>query len=179
MCSESASSPHNLDRLFEGYSQVHFTCRGVIIEDAGQPMAVATTLKPPTHRWSHFLGDWFSWTLGKKNHHINGAVTLRAVERDADDTGHVCDMSHKTVLWKQLLMCRGWQNVARTALASKGLWANGRDSWSLRNRSEWQPRCLKFCFSHLPDDQECHSWGPAFPFPSSRAVLLSTAGLAM
>lgn len=53
------------------------------------------------------------------------------------------------------------QNVARTALTNKGLWANGRDSWSLKNRSEWQPRCLKFCFSHLPDDQECHSWGPA------------------
>lgn len=69
----------------------------------------------------------FHGLLKKKNHHINGAVTLRAVERGVDDTSRVCDVSHKTVLVAAIVYVSGGavyllrQNVARTALASKAL----------------------------------------------------------
>lgn len=59
----------------------------------------------------------FSWWLifmasekKSENHHINGAVAPRAVERGVDDARHVCDVSHKTVLWP-LLMFQGGSSV--------------------------------------------------------------------
>lgn len=176
MCSESAPSPHNLDHLFQGYSQVRLTSRVVIIEDARQPTAVAMALKPTTHRWSHFLGDWFSWASEK--------MALRAVERGVDDTGHVCDVSHRTVPWQQLLIFQDGLSVkakfnqdsigeqgtmskwGRFLKSQKQVWVTAKVPKILLQPSPWWPGV-----SFL---------GPCFSlFPYSRAVLLSTAGLAM
>lgn len=185
MCSESAPSPRNLDHLFEGYSQVHLTSRVVITGDAHQPTAVAMAPKPPRHRWTRFLGDWFNGLHRKqkqKQKHINGDATPRAVERGVDDTDQVCDVSHKTVLWQQLLMFQAGSSVKvkcsqdstdkqgtmskweRFVESQKQVWVTAKVPKTLLQPSPWWPGV-----SFL---------GPRFSLsPYSRAVLLSTAGL--
>lgn len=174
MCSESAPSPHSPDHLFEGYSQVHLTSRVVIIEDTRQTTAVATALKPAMRRWSHFLGDWFSWASGKKseNHHRNGAVAPRAAERGVSGAVHVCEVSHKTTPVTATSCLRVGhllrQNVAVAALVSKGLWANWRDFWSLKNRvwvTSETPNILLQPTPILPGMSFLGSCFSLFPYP--------------
>lgn len=87
----------------------------------------------------------FSWWLifmasekKSENHHINGAVAPRAVEREVLMMQGMSVMCHIKLSCDHCLCFRVGhllrQNVARTALVSKGLWANWRDSWSLKSK---------------------------------------------